>query len=309
MQPTIIQGPAFVLHGSNAIYSQGPVTINYQRETWEPMSANFGGLGKRHRSSRAIVTLTPVGELGAADVLTTKYWTYTPAMIGTSIFGGSNTTLAIVPATGNKVTFARSAILSMPSLELSPIRTALNEMSFVCLGDPAKEPTDAAYFQAIASTTTDTSFDGTKVISPRYTGAWGASPFDTLEPENGFRVQPVMELQEMSPVNYGLTDIILKSLGVEAGFTPVNLTEAQIATMLRLQDTGAVRPGDTYSNPSDDRDLVISGTGLATLTLKHMGAISGGLRYDTGLFRQDAVVMGHRATFTTGARDALWTIA
>lgn len=310
MQPTVIQGPAYVVRGAHKVYTTGAVTVKYVRRTWNPKGAITGSLGPRVASTHIEVSCTPVGH--AADLA--NYWPYGPSDIGASIFGGSATPLSVVPLTGNKVTFPRSAVLRMPSLDLRPTRTAFDDMQWICLGDPAMEPTNAAYFQALAAVgggegAADTSFDETKIISPRYTAAWGAAPFDALEAEDGFRVQYVAGMKEMVVANYGLINVILDDLNLTAGFTPVNLTEANYATLLKLQDAAALRPGDIVAIASDARDLVISGTGLATLTLKNMGAIDGGMRYDAAVFRQDAVTMGCRRTWAAGVEQVMFTLA
>lgn len=307
MQPTIIQGPAVIKRGTHVVYSQGDVIAALARESWQPQGAITGGLGERHRSSRFVISCTPVGEVEAMTGAN-SYWPHTPADIGKSVFGAAPVALEIIPLTGNKFTYPRSAVTRMPGLALAPTKTAWQAMEWTCLGDPAKEPTDAAYMQTLAATVADTGFDQAKVISPRYTGAWGLAPFDLLEPEDGFDVSPLMTVREMSSVNYGLQDLILTGLGVQAVFVPVNLSEADIATLVRLQGAGAVLPGQDYSNPADARDLVISGTGL-TVTLKNMGAKLGGYRFGSGVWRQNAITMVNRRTWAAGVPDALWTLA
>lgn len=304
MQPTIIQGPACIVRGAHVVYTEGDVTVAIERDSWEPQGAIQGPLGKRHRSTKIVVSCTPVGEVEALS----SYWPYGPTDIGKSIFGGSPVSMEVVPLEGEKHTFPRSAITRMPGLSLKPTDTAFQDMAWTCLGNPSQEPTNAAYFQTLAATAANTGFDQTKVISPRYLGAWGLTPFDVLEPEDGFEVSAPMTVREMGSVNYGVTDMILSGLSVQAVFKPVNLTAAQIATMLRLQDANAVLPGESYSRTADDRDLVVTGTGLS-VTLKHMGAERGGYKFGSGVWRQDQITMVNRRTWTAGVPDALWLLA
>ena len=307
MQPTIIQGPAYISSGGLFDYTEGEVILDYVNETWEPEGAITGKLGPRHKSRAITVSYTPVGEVEALNL----QWPYTPANIGGLIIAA--TPLSIIPLVGNKVTFPMSGLTKMSALNMAPTKTAWGPKEWTCLGDPTKEITDAAYWQTLAAVgggegAADTHFDETKVISPRYTGAWGAAPFDLIEAEDGFIATPSMEVKPMAAANYGVIAIALKSLGLTVSCVPLNQTEANYATLLRLQGASAVLPGQTYSNPADDRDLVITGTGLS-FTGKHMGVGNGGMRYGTGIFRQGECVWHTRRTWTGGSPDPLWVLA
>lgn len=307
MQPTVIQGPAYINRGTLWVYTEDDIVLEYKRETWNPKGAITGALGERIKSTHIEISCKPQGEV---ETLST-YWPYAPGDVGKSILAA--TALVIIPLVGNKITFARSGVLQMPGMTLSPLATAWKAMRFICLGNPAVEPTDAAYFQTIAAIaggegSADTHFDQTKVVSPRYGAVWGAAPFDVLESENGWEVDALMETKMMYGANWGLLDVVLTSLGTQAKGSLINLTEAQYATMMKLQDAAPLRPGDPVSTTADDRDLVISGTGLS-VTLKHMGVKDAQLRYGAGTFRQGPVTFVNRRTWTAGVPDALWTLA
>lgn len=306
-QPTVIQGPAYINRGTLWVYTEDDIILDYKRETWNPKGSITGMMGERLKSSHIEISCKPQGEVESL----TGYWPFGPTDIGKSIM--SATALAIIPLIGNKITFPRSGVSQMPGLSLAPLNTAWEAMKFICLGDPAVEPTSAAYLQSIAAVgagegSADTHFDQTKVVSPRYLGTWGAAPFDALESESGWQVSPIMETRMMHGANHGLLDVILTSLGASASANLINITEAQYATLMKLQDATALRPGDTISTVADDRDLVITGTGLS-VTLKHMGVSEAQLRYGAGTFRQGPVKFVNRRTWTAGAPDALWTLA
>lgn len=302
-QPTVIQGPAFVLQNGYAFYVQGDVRIRYEYETWNPSVATGGKLGERLKSKRAIVSFTPAGMYTAGTAL--KYWPFTQASIGVSIFTGALVSCAVIPMTGNKVTFARSGVSKLSSMKLSALATLWGPMEITCLGDPAVAPTSAAYFQAIAAATTDSTFNETQVLSPRYTATFGVV-FAGEEPdEAGFEIEPVLDLVEMPTANYGVIDIIVESVGLRAKFKPLGRTEAQIATLIKLQDATALQPGDPIGTADD---LIIAGTGLS-FTAKKMGAMSAELVYGTGQFRQGEVAFVNKRSWTAGAPDPLWTFA
>lgn len=307
-EPIVIQGPGYVERaGLFAYMDENGHMVKYQRESWEPKGSMSGGLGPRNKATRIVVSGRPVGEYETL----TGYWPYVAGDIGSSIF--SATALKVAPKAGNKITFPRSGVSKLSSLYLGPLKTVWGEMEWTCLGDAAKEPTAIDYRQVIAAIgigegAANVTFDQTKVISPRVTASWGAIPFDVLETEEGWQIEPSIEVKWMYGATHGLLDGILVSLGVTAMANIINLTEAQYATMMRLQDADAVRPGDTYSNPASSRNLIISATGVSA-TLFAMGVENADLRYQAGGFRQGPVKFVHRRTWTGGVADSIWTLA
>lgn len=302
-QPTVIQGPAVVSYNGYDYFTQGNVVIDYNYETWNPATAAFGKLGERLKTKMAQVSFTPAGMYTAATAA--KYWPNNIANIGQSIFTAAALPVAVSPLTGNKVTFARGGIVRYPALQLSPLATMWKEMSILCLGDPALSMTNVAWIQAIAATAVPTTFDETKVLSPRYTATLGAV-FAAAEPDDeGFSIEPVFETKSMTLANYGRVDEIITSLGMRAKFKPLSLTEAQIATLIKLQDAAAALPGDSIGTADD---LVITGTGLS-LTLKQMGAMDASLLYASGEWRQGEVAFVNKVKFTAGVAQPLFTFA
>src|SRR6185503_12909479 len=305
--PTIIQGPACVSWNSYDFYTRGNVTINYRYDTWNPNTAAYGKLGARFKSRMAEVAFTPAGMYTAATAV--KYWPNSQADVGKSIFGSAPASVAIAPLTGNKVTFVRGGVSKWPALKLSPLGTVWQEMSFLCLGDPALDPTNAAHVQSIGATAFPATFDETKMISPRYTasftGADGAA-LNGVEPDDeGFRVEPIFETRAMTLANFGMVDSIITSIGWRARFRPLSLTEAQISAAVGLQGSTVVQPGDAIGRATD---LVIAGTGL-TWTGKRAGLVDAALVYGPGEWRQGEVAFVGKSQFSAGVVQQLWVFA
>ena len=302
-QPTVIQGPAVVTYNGYDFFTQGNVVIDYNYETWNPPTAAFGKLGERLKTKMAQVSFTPAGMYTAGTAA--KYWPNNIANIGQSIFSAGLLPVVVAPLTGNKITFARGGISKYPALQLSPLATLWKEMSILCLGDPALTMTNAAWIQAIAATVVPTTFNEAQVISPRYTATLGAV-FTAAEPDDeGFTIEPVFETKSMTLANYGRVDEVITSIGMRAKFKPLSLTEAQVATLIKLQDAAAVLPGDSLGTADD---LVITGTGFS-LTLKQMGAMDAALVYGAGEWRQGEVAFVNKVKFTTGVAQALFVFA
>ena len=305
--PTILQGPACVSWNAYDFYTQGSVAIHYRYETWNPSTAAYGKLGERFKSKVAEVRFTPAGMYTAASAV--KYWPNSQADVGKSLFGTALTPVVIAPLTGNKLTFVRGGVSQWPALKLSPLATAWQEMSLLCLGDPALDPTNAAYVQSIAATAFPATFNETQLISPRYTasftGADGAAQSGVEPDDEGFMVEPIFETRAMSLANFGLVDSIITSIGWRARFKPLSLTEAQIAAALGLQNTTAVQPGDALGRSTD---LVIAGAGLSW-TGKRAGLADAALAYGPGQWRQGEVAFVGKSLFTTGVVQPLWVFA
>ena len=305
--PTILQGPACVSWNGYDFYTQGNVAIHYRYETWNPSTAAYGRLGERFKSRMAEVTFTPAGMYTAATAV--KYWPNSQADIGKSIFGSVPSPVVIAPLTGNKVTFVRGGVSRWPALKLSPLATLWQEMSFLCLGDPALDPTNAAHVQSIAATAFPASFNETQLLSPRYTasftGADGAAQSGIEPDDEGFTVEPLFETRTMSLANFGIVDAIITSLGWRARFKPLSLTEAQIALSLGLQSTTVVQPGDALGRSTD---LVITGAGLSW-TGKRAGMTDAALLYGPGQWRQGEVAFVGKSAFSAGVVQPLWVFA
>lgn len=305
--PTIIQGPACVSWNSYDFYTQGHVTIHYRYETWNPSIAAYGKLGERFKSKFAEISFTPAGMYTAASAA--KYWPNSQADVGKSIFGGALTPVVIAPLTGSKVTFVRGGVSRWPALKLSPLATVWQEMTMMALGDPALDPTNAAYVQSIAATAFPATFDETKVISPRYTasftGADGVAQSGVEPDDEGFMVEPVLETRAMTLANFGVVDSIITSIGWRARFTPLSLTEAQMAAALGLQNSTAVQPGDAIGRTTD---LVIAGTGFSW-TGKRAGMTNATLLYGPGEWRQGEVAFVGKSAFSAGVVQPLWVFA
>lgn len=306
-EPTIIAGPAFIKRGTHIVYTEDMIAAREIVETWNTKSAMFPSGGERVKSRIWEITCTPCGEVRDATDLA-RYWPYAPTDIGTNIFTDTAVALAIIPKTGNKHTFARSALTQMPSMSLGPTSKVWGPMKWTCLGDPTIAATAAGYYEVIAAKAggdADTSFDASKIISPRFTIAYGSSPFNAMEPADIIKVEPKMAVSFFGGVNYGIQTGYLTDLGVVAEFTPYGLTEADLQTLLAYQGASAKLPGDLIAAATD---LVFTGTGLV-LTLKNMGPGAGGWKFSSGDFRQDAVQFHNKLTSTTGVANALWTLA
>jgi hypothetical protein len=298
---TFIAGPAVITFNGASIFSKGDIAVQCNRETWDVMTSMHGRIDQRLKSFSAEVTLTPCGEVENL----TKLYPYAAAQIGANIFPAVDLPLVIHTLAGQKYTFARAAIIKMPGMKLSATDTLFGDMGFLCLLKSNTAPTVAdAFLKIEAAAFSDATFSEAAVISPGYTAAYGATPYDAMESVEGFSVEFAMDITRDYVDRAGLIGARLKSLSASARFKPTGLTEAQWKTLCVLEGSDVVVPGESLSK--SDTDLVISGTGLS-VTIHKAGIQASGLAFGDAS-RLGELVFTHRRSWTAGVADALWTI-
>jgi hypothetical protein len=305
--PTIITGPAIVLHNAKAFYSKAGIKVAFRRESFNVETDFDGRIDERMKSQLTEVTLQPDGQVSDLN----KYFPYGIADIGASIFGASPKTLVIHTKAGQTITYPRAAISKLPQLRLKPTDTLFGDMTFTCLGVPNVQPNTSNAWKTIASASfADASFDERKIVTDIYRAAYGSSPYDAIGSMAGFEVDLSMETSRIEAADFGVIDMILKSLTATARFAPGNLTEAQVDTLLNLQNTGYIFPGQSLAKANTD--LVITGSGNNGLTLtviiKNAGPKQNAAMYSTGKHRHEAVEFTSRRTWTSGAANPLFTL-
>jgi len=301
--PSIIQGPCYLSHGGVVQYVKKDIQVTDNVESWNPETAT-GTLGERHKSRSYKLSYTNSGMVtaGLLDYYFAALLDLTK--IGKSIINGAVT---IYSLTENKTYAFNAAGLSKPpGLILSPAATAWDSAEITAIGDVSKQPTDAAALRTLANTfTADTSYDESKVISDIYKASLGsrATPFDAMGSMDGFKIIPGFSVKNIMAGDVGIADIILMDVTAGASFTPSNLTEANVDTLLSVQGTGAILPGQAYAKANED--LVITGTQVGwVFTLKHAGAKKQDRQYLSGDHRHKELTFVNARKYTTGAPGA-----
>jgi hypothetical protein len=312
--PTIIVGPAIVTWNGKSFYSKAGIKAEFKRDTFKIETDFDGQIDERAKTQMTEVSFQPDGQISTL----TKYFPYAVAQIGSSIFGTTALPLVIqtkfggASNTGQTITYPRAALSKQPQLRLKATDTLFGDMTFTCLGVPTVQPTGATAWQAIADAAFgDTTFDETSIITDIYTASYGSSPYNTIGSMAGFEIDLAMATEQIVADDFGIVDMILKSLTATAKFAPSNLTEAQLYTLLANQNTGYVYPGQSLSKTNTN--LVIAGSGNAahtlTVTINNAGPKQAGFMCSTGKHRFDAIEFTSKRTWTAGAANALWTLA
>jgi hypothetical protein len=314
--PTVIVGPAIVTWNGYSYYFKAGIKAEFKRETFKIETDFDGQIDERMKTQMTEVSGQPVGMISTAGL--SAMFPYAVGAIGKSIFGTTNLPLVIITkfgGTGNAgqtITYPRAAVSKLPQLRLKPTDTLFGDLTFTCLGDPTVQPNTSTAWNTLASATfTDASFDETQIITDIYSAAFGSSPFNAIGSMAGFEIDIAMATDNITADDFGMVDMILKSLTATAKFAPSNLTETQVNTLLNNQGTNYIFPGQSLAKSGTD--LVITGSGNSsktlTLTIKNAGPKDAGFMYSTSKHRFDAVAFTSKRTWTSGAANALFTLA
>jgi len=306
--PTLIQGPCYLVHGGIATYFKNGLQVSDEVQSWTPDS-DFGKLGERHKSRTYKLSGVPVG------MLTTGYLDYVYAAhkapatkIGHSIITGAAVICSL--AESKTYSFNKAGIFTPPNLMAGPSGTIFEQITYLAIGDVSVQPTNAAFLKTITdSLTPDTTFDETKIVSDIYKGALGSrtSPFDGIGSMTGFKFNFSHDVKLIETGDVGIGDAILKDCGAGASFIPSNLTEANCDSLLGIQDTTAVLPGQEYGKgvSGAKEDLVITGTQVGwVFTLKNAGAKKQDRQYLVGEHRHKELQFVNAPVTAAGVRSA-----
>ncbi len=310
--PLRITGPAVAIFNGVTYYFQDGLKGSLKRNTSNIVVDNFGEIAQISKDFVVEYTGKPAGRLDA---------TYLESMFpdprnkhGQSIFGSSDLPLIIWAqhpfdvSDKNKVTWARGAIQKSPTVLCSATRGQIigGEITFCALmkSDFILDAADAWYTSANAAYTGEL-LDPDEIRYGRYVAALGSrgSPYDAMLAIEGFMLEATFGTKDIETDNFGIIDRTYDASSYTATckFKPANLTDAQVTSLIQLQDTDALLPGDVIGGTNED--LVIASDAFI-VTLKNCGALGSESLYQTGVLQRGEVMFVnamHRTGSGSGA--------
>lgn len=303
--PLRITGPAVVVFNGQTYYFQDGLKGSLKRNTDDIKVDNFGSIATIAKNFIVEFTGKPVGALDA---------TYLDSMFpnprnlhGSSVFGSTDLPLVIWaqhPFNGsdlNKVTWARGAISKSPTIMCTATRGQIvsGEMTFTALmASDFDLVAPDAWYTAVNAAYTGTSLDLDTIRYGRYTAALGArgTPYDAMLAIDGFEIEATFGTKDIEVDNFGIIDRVYDadSYVATCKFKPANLTKAQVDSLIRIQDTTALLPGDVIGGGNED--LVISSDAFV-VTLKNCDAANSEDLYQTGVLQRGEVMFINAANF------------
>lgn len=310
--PLRITGPAVAIFNGVTYYFQDGLKGSLKRNTENIVVDNFGAIAEIARDFVVEFTGKPAGVLSA---------TYLESMFpdarnnhGSSVFGSTDLPLVIWaqhPFSGsdlNKVTWQRGAISKSPTIMCSATRGQIisGEITFTALMASDFDLTAPdAWYSAVNAAFTGDLLDVDAIRYARYTAALGvrAAPYDAMLAVDGFALEATFNTKDISVDNFGIIDRVYDASSYIATckFKPANLLKAEVDTLIQVQDTTALLPGDVIGGSNED--LVIS-SDVFVVTLKNCGAMSSEDLYKTGELQRGEVMFAnamHRTGSGSGA--------
>ncbi len=294
--PLRITGPAVAIFNGVTYYFQDGLKGSIKRNTGNIVVDNFGEIAQISKDLVVEYTGKPAGRLDA---------TYLDSMFpdprnkhGQSIFGSSDVPLVIWAQNPfdmsdlNKVTWARGAIQKSPTVLCSATRGQIvsGEITFATLmkSDFILDAAGAWYDSEYAAYTGDL-LDPDEIRYGRYTATFGSDPtYADMLAIDGFTIEATFATKDIPVDNFGIIDRTYDASSYTATckFKPANLTDAEVTALIKLQDTGALLPGDVIGGTNED--LIIASDAFI-VTLKNCGALGSESMYKTGELQRGEV--------------------
>lgn len=298
----ILRGPGTVIYntGNDAqtIFDATGITADVESSSQEIPSSVSGAIDTIKTDQVGTIKLTPCGQL--SDDLLALLYPYGTPTIGARVFPDADVPLTVHSVAGTKVTFVNAALTTMPPLTLSPVKTAFGEAVFTALLGLGKKPSDASsFFTTAAAAYASGGPDPTGIVGVQYAATFGSlNILDTLD---GWTVTPEIQLQPVTTDLLGTVDYTVSGVTCTATCTPLGLTEAQLLGALPItKDRGTSLKGAA--------DLVITGAGGLTVTLKNATMLRGPLQWGNTTLRAGEVQFTAHRAFTNGAPGAVFSV-
>lgn len=181
--------------------------------------------------------------------------TYANAVAGTNpiaITSGTGNTVGVVnnPLTvqtldGFLWTFLNVAVVKMPNLTLSTVKTAIGEVQFEAfLADGVDwNATNARYTYAANPWPGDTGFSPAAILTGEIAATWRnmSAPWASFDTKDGWEVEFNMSLEAQPVDNTGIITRRLSNLVVRAKSIPLGVQPSDLTANLYLQGTNAAR--------------------------------------------------------------------
>ena len=298
----ILRGPGTVIfntgNDAQTIFDATGITADVESSSQEIPSSVSGAIDTIKTDQVGTIRLTPCGQL--SDDLLALLYPYGTPTIGARVFPDADVPLTVHSVAGTKVTFVNAALTTMPPLTLSPVKTAFGEAVFTALLGLGKKPSDAnSFFTTAAAAYASGGPDPTGIVGVQYSATFGSlNILDTLD---GWTVTPEIQLEPVTTDLLGTVDYTVSGVTCTATCTPLGLTEAQLLGALPIaKDRGSSLKGAA--------DLVITGAGGLTVTLKNATMLRGPLQWGNTTLRAGEVQFTAHRAFTNGAPGAVFSV-
>ena len=293
---TIVRGPCKITYDGATFYSKGGVTLTVNQSSFDKQSDAYGLIGRGKTDMSVVVEFEPVGEIESLTVL----FPYGATTIGAGIYGGTDKPLVIV-ATDATYTVLNAQITQMPSIRCTATNTAFGSVQFtgIC-GKLGVAGSIYEYLDVGVGASIGTASNPNLVIAGPYTGTY----FDvgTFYSEAGFDISFDLSLTPIIVDGIGTVDMALANIGVSASFIPTGISPDEWDQFALASQIGSELQGESFQ-------VVTESIGGLNLNLASAQVIDVQRRFSPTENRAGTVNLVAKRTFTTGAPNALFTVA
>jgi hypothetical protein len=308
------RGPAIVTYGGATLFTNADILSRFG-PVWNPVPTSmYGQVDKVLKDRVYKVSLRLWGAWENLSVLFPSYALAPTA--GASIFGTSATPLVILARNGDQITYNNAQITKLANLYLGADENLFAaDVEFTCIignssGTTMYNPEDANAYYTVATgvSYTDSAFAKTNFKRVRFTGAWGSVVgFTAIIPQKGFQISWDLDCRPLPCDGYGTVDFTIGENVLQATCRaiPIQPTLAQIEAQVAAQ---GFQMGTLLSNTSADLTLTGNG-GAPVIVLKNAGAAEHGYAFGIEPLRVGEIAWMTTRGFTTGAPQAVATVA
>lgn len=215
-----------------------------------------------------------------------------------------NEPLVIHSFDGTKLTIFNAAVVVMPNVIASTVKTLIGEVAFEAFLAHGKSWADPdAFYKIENEELVDATFDPADIITQAYVLDWGAAPFAAMSTKDGVTVGFELGLEPVTTDTDGLLTRRLGSLAVTATATPIGLNVGQLLEAVKFQGAGS-RRGRSLAGP----DLTLTGDGVF-IKLSAAALKGGPSHFSSKLDRVGELTWNATRKFTAGAPDPLFVVA
>jgi hypothetical protein len=303
------RGPAVVTFNSLTFFTANDLVLRHA-PVWNPVTTSLHGQVDKFIRDR--VYKIPLKLWGAWENLSTIFPSYAMnPTAGTSIFGTTDKTLAILARNGDKITYANAAITKVSNLYLgvdADLFSADVELTAILANSANPEDANAYYTLATGQAYSETTFAKTNFKKVRYTAAWGAiTGFTAFAGQKGFSIGWDLDARPLTCDGLGTVDFTVgeNTLQGSCKCIPIQPTLAQIEANSSAQ---GVQLGSLLSSAA--ADLVITGNGGSpVVTLKNAGMAEHGYVFGVEPLRVGEIGWNTTRGFSTGTAAAVGVVA
>lgn len=314
-------GPGKVYFGAKALWPQGEagqITANVNQQADKVAAAMHGRVSATQGDGTATISLTPFDNWGALPVLFPAFLgvkvgaTAAALSIGTrahDVAGGGDTPAKIWTNDGRLYTFPAAAITKHPDLHLGVDKPLYGPIELTAIGAAAKLMGDAGFLYALASAQADPGGQMTLAdfVRGRWTGVYevlagfGGDGGAVMEAEEEWTITSDVKYQAVS-VQKQTRAMWLTSVEFMVKCRPYGPTQAQIDAAIALNNGRVL--GSRFASGSAV-DLVLTGPGAKTITLKNADAVGAGFEFGGSKLGNGEVGFINSMTFAGGVPASL----